>query len=77
MFGIDRCGAMWAVGALDEPDHYRNLLVLYAVNTAAFTIEFASYSRRMRQLFDRNQAGIAYGKRIEAQGVRRRRSWAR
>lgn len=42
------------------------LAVLYAVNLVAFTVEYASYRRRMRQLFRSSpEAGIAYGKRIE------------
>lgn len=70
MFGIDLLWRYVGSGPLLDVSLTTTvitLLILYAVNTAAFTIEFAAYSRRMRQLFDRNpEAGIAYGKRIEA-----------
>ncbi len=41
--------------------------VLYAINLAAYIVEFVSYRRRMRRLLAANpEAAVAYGRRIEA-----------
>lgn len=41
--------------------------VLYAVNLAAYIVEYVSYRRRMRRLLEANpDVAVAYGRRIEA-----------
>lgn len=74
VFGVD---LVWRLAG--EPallDLGRGTLILivasiYAINLLAFIIEFISYSRRMKQLFRHNpEAGIAYGRQIEADAGR-------
>lgn len=70
LFGVDLLWRLWAGSPLLDVSLatlLTVLAVLYAVNLAAFIVEFISYRRRMRLLFRRNpEAGVAYGKRIEA-----------
>ncbi len=70
LFGVDllwRLSAGTALLDVSMQTVLAVLAILYAVNLAAFIVEFNSYRRRMRQLFRKNpEAGVAYGKRIEA-----------
>ncbi len=69
IFGVDLVWRLTGAGPLlDVPlsTVITVLAILYALNLAAFIVEFSSYRRRMRQLFRANpEAGIAYGRRIE------------
>lgn len=68
LLGVDLVWRLSGAGALlDLPQStvVITLAILYALNLAAFIVEFSSYRRRMRQLFQTSpEAGIAYGRRI-------------
>ena len=70
-WGIVGVDALWRLSgaepllALSVPTLIIALAILYALNLAAFIVEFSSYRRRMRQLFRTSpEAGVAYGRRI-------------